>query len=254
MFLSLILAISVLPLNPGIPEIPNLIYILVFIEAIRRRIGVSGGSQRVTFRGENGLASLSESMASTWGIAGGHVGSNRDFGDMAAIGAQGEAAMGKALDKLSRKYPAVRVFHGLCFTPDKPGADIDHVVLIGHEVFLIDSKNWVYGQYTWTRDGVVLRDGAAFAGGDVHMDAALSKWDAYFRKNTTSQARLTARISVTKPTYGQNGSYTLINGRDRAITLTDIAGLVEELESVISVQEPLVDRRLVYLIARQLQK
>lgn len=45
--------------------------------------------------------------------------------------------------------PAARIFHGLSW-PGTNDVDIDHVVLVGDRVAVIDSKYWTKGHYEWT--------------------------------------------------------------------------------------------------------
>ena len=117
----------------------------------------------------------------SFGVPGGHVGANTDFGARAGIGAQGERNVADVLSGITVAYPFVRVFHGLCFTPGKKGADIDHIVVIGRKVFLIDAKFWRYGEYTFSH-GEFLRNGEYFRGGKVHMDAAGKMWWKYLHR------------------------------------------------------------------------
>lgn len=70
------------------------------------------------------------------------------FGERAIVGATGERRFGDALEAFTREFTHVRVFHTLHFDPAKRGnADVDHAVVIGRDVFLIDSKNWKAGNY-----------------------------------------------------------------------------------------------------------
>src|SRR5690625_6173251 len=53
----------------------------------------------------------------------------------------------------------VAVFHSLRF-PGSTRADIDHAVLIGHELFLVDSKAWRGGAYRQESvDTIIAPDG-----------------------------------------------------------------------------------------------
>jgi hypothetical protein len=55
------------------------------------------------------------------------------------------------------------VFHGLAW-PGSVFADVDHAVLCGRRLALIESKTWLPGHYT-TNDTGFWRDGRPFRGG-----------------------------------------------------------------------------------------
>jgi hypothetical protein len=218
------------------------IWALSIVQGFRVSTGKTG--ERTRYSSGKPYTSISESIQPIWGVAGGHIGSNKAFGDMARVGAEGERVFGVALAKLSKEIPHMRVFHGLCFTPGKPGADIDHIVLIGRNVFILDSKNWAQGSYTWSRSGTVLRDGAEFKGGDVHMAAATEMWKKYLPRNV----KITSCLVLTR----SNG-YQISNSRAGVVTLTTISDMIQELRHVAMNSEPLVDRRLMQAVAAQLQ-
>ena len=224
-------------------------YIAVVV-GVRNRFAKGGNDTALRYRGKGGLATLEQSMKPTWGTAGAHIGSNTAFGEAAKVGAKGEVAVGDALEAFARNYPYVRVFHGLCFTPGKKGADVDHVVLIGDKVILVDAKYWAYGNYYWNSDGTVSRDGHAFQGGEVHMDSALGKWRAFLGRHASY---MDARITVAKSPTG-NLTYTVDNSKaPRGVELTTIPALIDNLKAIADNTEPVVNRRLVYLISGELQ-
>lgn len=83
---------------------------------------------------------------SSYGTAGGSL-ENADFAvsdEAARIGRSGEIAIGLLLDKLSRKR-GFTVLHDLRIPSAK--ANIDHVVVSGTRVWLIDTKVWKPGVY-----------------------------------------------------------------------------------------------------------
>lgn len=196
-----------------------------------------------------GLATLEESMRSTWGVAGGHIGSNTQFGTAAVAGAKGEKIIGEALKTITDEFPFVRVFHGIRFTPGRDGADIDHVALVGNKVFFIDAKYWSYASYYWDF-GVVKRDGESFSGGDVHMDSAMGKWVTLLPHDTT----VTSRIALSK-NEGRNYSYQVNNyGAPAGVSLTTTRELISELRQTAISTPPMVNRRLVRLFSNELQR
>lgn len=71
------------------------------------------------------------------------------------------------------------------------GGDTDHVLIIGSEVILIDTKRWKSGTdkfaraYTVADDGTVLRSGKPFPGGNVHMRQAIHMWLDYLHADAS---------------------------------------------------------------------
>ncbi|GAA2788949.1 J domain-containing protein [Saccharopolyspora taberi] len=66
------------------------------------------------------------------------------------------------------RLPGVRIFHGLAW-PDSVFADIDHAVLCGHRLVLIESKRWLPGHYAADEDGGLWRNGHPFRGGGTRL-------------------------------------------------------------------------------------
>ena len=66
------------------------------------------------------------------------------------------------------------------------GGDTDHVLLIGNEVLLIDSKKWKEKRnYTVGDNGEVLRTGKPFPGGNVKIAKAAYMWLDYLDADAT---------------------------------------------------------------------
>lgn len=71
------------------------------------------------------------------------------------------------------------------------GGDTDHVLIIGSEVILIDTKRWKSGTdqfpraYTVDNDGKALRSGKEFPGGNVHMREAIHMWLDYLHEDAS---------------------------------------------------------------------
>lgn len=60
------------------------------------------------------------------------------------------------------------------------GGDTDHVLIIGDNVYIIDTKNWrKKATYTVGDNGQVMRNNNTFPGGKVHIDNALHMWLNY---------------------------------------------------------------------------
>lgn len=158
-----------------------------------------------------------------YGTAGGHIGSANQFGQTADVGAAGEKILGEYLNKLAAKRPDMYVFHGLCFTPNKRGADVDHAVVIGQTVLLIDAKLWKSASYKFNSARQVTRNGKLFSGSDVRMDDALRKWTKYL----SGQASVMAFICPVggRPKIGYQHDY----GRAMLASMSDLRRVVNGL-------------------------
>lgn len=64
------------------------------------------------------------------------------------------------------------------------GGDTDHVLIIGDNVILIDTKRWKSRRaYSLNPKGLVLRQGKTFGGGRVHAKQAKYLWKQYLHKS-----------------------------------------------------------------------
>ncbi|HWC78345.1 MAG TPA: DnaJ domain-containing protein [Pseudonocardiaceae bacterium] len=66
------------------------------------------------------------------------------------------------------QLPGVRIFHGLSW-PDSVFADVDHAVLCGRRLVLIESKLWLPGHYVADETGALWRNGHPFRGGGLRL-------------------------------------------------------------------------------------
>ncbi|TCP55057.1 DnaJ-like protein [Tamaricihabitans halophyticus] len=103
-----------------------------------------------------------------------------EFGDRVVFGRPGverdEVDERRTADLLTRyltRLSGVRVFHGLAL-PDSVFADVDHAVLCGKRLVLIDSKLWLPGHYTIDETGQLWRDSHRFLGGETQLPDALA--------------------------------------------------------------------------------
>ncbi|HJQ47801.1 MAG TPA: DnaJ domain-containing protein [Amycolatopsis sp.] len=87
----------------------------------------------------------------------------------------GERLTADLLARYLTRLPGVRVFHGLAW-PGSVFADIDHAVLCGRRLVLIESKTWLPGHYAADGDGTLWRDDRLFRGGATRLLEAI---DAY---------------------------------------------------------------------------
>lgn len=108
-----------------------------------------------------------------------------EFGDRKVFGAPGqeddEVAERLTADLLTRyltRIPGVRICHGLAAEEGSVFADLDHAVLCGHRLVLIESKSWLPGHYDVDGDGTVLRNGRPFRGGTVNLPDRLAVYRA----------------------------------------------------------------------------
>ncbi|KAA5827092.1 DnaJ domain-containing protein [Saccharopolyspora hirsuta] len=70
--------------------------------------------------------------------------------------------------KYLTRLPGVRVFHGLAW-PGSVFEDIDHAVLCGRRLVLVESKTWLPGHYTADEEGTLWRNGHPFRGGATRL-------------------------------------------------------------------------------------
>ena len=66
------------------------------------------------------------------------------------------------------RLPGARIFHGLAL-PGSVFSDVDHAVLCGRRLVLIDSKMWLPGHYTADKSGTLWRNGHRFRGGGIRL-------------------------------------------------------------------------------------
>jgi hypothetical protein len=107
------------------------------------------------------------------------------FGARAVFGRPGaepdEVAERLTADLLSTyltRLPGARIFHGLAAEQGSVFADLDHAVLCGHRLVLIESKRWLPGHYDVDQAGCVWRNGNVFRGGTVRLPERLATYRA----------------------------------------------------------------------------
>lgn len=74
------------------------------------------------------------------------------------------------------RMPGVRIFHGLSL-PGSVFVDVDHAVLCGDRVVLIESKRWLPGHYTGSEDGRLWRNGHRFRGGGTRLPESIAAFE-----------------------------------------------------------------------------
>ncbi|GAA1191669.1 DnaJ domain-containing protein [Prauserella alba] len=80
------------------------------------------------------------------------------------------------LDRYLTRLPGARIFHGLAW-PGSVFADVDHAVLCGRRLLLVESKRWLPGHYTVGEDDVLHRNGRRFGGGGSRLAEALDAFE-----------------------------------------------------------------------------
>lgn len=86
----------------------------------------------------------------SWGTAGGKADSMTKFnGSNADTLGVGEKMTASLLEEITR-IPGTRVFHNLVF-PDSDTGGVDHAIVNGNKIMLVDSKIWPGGHYSWGR-------------------------------------------------------------------------------------------------------
>lgn len=104
------------------------------------------------------------------------------------------------------------------------GGDTDHVMLIGDEVILIDSKRWKSKRnYTVGDNGEALRANKPFPGGNLHMQRAIRMWLNYLDEDAaiTGIVCINAdEVTVFRNRNWYTHSYRLVE-KDRFIELLD---------------------------------
>jgi hypothetical protein len=97
------------------------------------------------------------------------IGTSRSYG---LPGDRAEKLTAELLAKYLTRLPGVRIFHGLGL-PESVFADVDHAVLCGHRLVLIESKLWLPGHYEVDETGAMWRNGHPFRGGAVRLDDSI---------------------------------------------------------------------------------
>lgn len=110
---------------------------------------------------------------------------NAEFGGKVVFGQPGtepdeiaERLTARLLAEHLTRIPAVRIFHGLAEEAGSVFADVDHAVLCGNRLVLVESKLWLPGDYDVAASGDITRNGHRFRGGTVRLPALISAYRA----------------------------------------------------------------------------
>ncbi|MBC9705956.1 MAG: NERD domain-containing protein [Enterococcus sp.] len=120
-----------------------------------------------------------------FGAAGNLHGAMWKFGYHAVIVGEAGEHLSEQLLRSLLVIPGTRIFHGVKF-PGSKTADIDHVIVNGDKIVLVDSKNWKGGDYWWSDSKTVER----YAGGrtdkfTMHLPVALDHYKNKFKGHQT---------------------------------------------------------------------
>lgn len=121
------------------------LFALLSLPALITRSSIKGKHQL-----NSALLKLSVDQLNTkeFGEPGGNLSYAR-FGKNAADGKEGETRTAKIIrENILNQYPAARLINCIAW-PGTDSADIDHVLLIGNSIILLDSKLYQPGQYYW---------------------------------------------------------------------------------------------------------
>ena len=108
-----------------------------------------------------------------------------EFGDRVVFGAPGqeddelgERLTAELLKLYLTRIPGVRICHGLAAEEGSVFADLDHAVLCGRRLVLVESKLWLPGHYEADDDGEISRNGHRFRGGTIRLPERLAAYRA----------------------------------------------------------------------------
>jgi hypothetical protein len=108
-----------------------------------------------------------------------------EFGDRVVFGRPGdeddelaERLTADLLERYLARIPGVRICHGLAAEEGSVFADLDHAVLCGRRLVLVESKLWLPGHYEVDEHGEIFRNGHRFRGGAVRLPEHLAAYRA----------------------------------------------------------------------------
>ncbi|MDR7300335.1 J domain-containing protein [Haloactinomyces albus] len=103
-------------------------------------------------------------------------GNSRVFGQPGAVrGEPAERLTAELMSEYLARLPGVRIFHGLSW-PGSVFADVDHAVLCGRRLVLVESKMWLPGHYTVDDGGTFRRNGRQFRGGGTRLPEGIASY------------------------------------------------------------------------------
>lgn len=183
-----------------------------------------------------------------FGIPGGSLyDSELNNANAVEAGIKGERSTARVLEELASLYKNMYVFHSVKL-PGHQG-DIDHLVIQGSTILLVDTKNWKKNNtYTMIRDAPkdnmrVLRDGENFDGNVIHLNSQLSDW----RKQSQLAKKNVKGVLVIANTSSRIDKDSEINGFP-ITNLRTLGGVFEE--TFIRKNAPYTDMVTLYWLKR----
>lgn len=117
----------------------------------------------------------------------------RNFGDRAHAGARGEEMTNQMLERAYREHHTVWVFHDLKM-PGWGKANVDHVIVQGTRVVVVDTKTWLPGLYFSFAGGVYRKTRKGFERFKPAEDIVLTRQCGELRSYLESTAKM--RVDV----------------------------------------------------------
>lgn len=139
------------------------------------------------------LLLLAAAVASVvWAVRGYLAAARQHRTDIAEFGRARTGTPGEDSDQLAQRLtanllagyltrlPGARIFHNLAL-PDSVFADVDHAVLCGRRLVLVESRCWLPGHYEIDRSGALWRNGHPFRGGSTRLPEAVAAYRSMLR-------------------------------------------------------------------------
>lgn len=216
--LGLIAATIMCEITPGIPLGVRIGLILVWV-------GLLGAHKGLPLRSKHERRPIAAEDTAVFPIFGRPgTGLIDEFGHNGELGSIGEHRSAQRLQELAQ-FPGAKIFHSLKFAPDSQ-ADVDHAVMYGRSIALIDSKMWAPGHATVANQpgspevALRLNDGRV----DyrvVRMNEAVEKYETLFPKHTI---RPWVILHSTGPAHTwDNSPHNEMHLGDADSVITDIA-------------------------------
>lgn len=139
----------------------------------------------------------------SWGTPGNSVATDSFGSANAPIGRVGDRRVGQRLEQLIEQGSA-RLFHALRFGESDP-VDVNHAVVVGNRVALVEVKVWKPGIYTWQGAQTLLRYDDRFRGGRSDLVEALHRC----RRDLGPGIEIQAWIVVTPVGDAEQHTYVL---------------------------------------------
>ena len=203
-----------------------------------------------------GLLVLAGSGVAVWHLGRRHLAATAvdrafeaEFGERTVFGRPstepdevGERLTADLLARYLTRIPGVRIFHGLAEEVGSVFADIDHAVLCGGRLVLVESKVWLPGHYDVDAAGTLWRNGHRFRGGSAGLPDRIAAYRALF------------------PDLEVRGVLLLYPGRAGELTVADSAAeivpmtperFVREIGGWLATDPSTVDREAFRTLLRQ---